>query len=205
MIESAHDPVRAAHHQIGNSLQSVAAMLLRQGRSADPRVAPALFDASRRVRVIMRLHERLQVQATGASVALDDLIRDICRDLAEIDPVEEDRSLKLELENILVPASVASAVGLITAELASNALEHGLRDHAGVCEVQLARSAEGCRLTVSDDGAGLPDGEDLTAHEGFGLSLVRRLTAQIQGGLAVRRRSRGVSFQIDFPLPAAPE
>ena len=205
MIEGAHDPVRAAHHQIGNSLQSVAAMLLRQGRSADPKAAPALLDASRRVRVIMRLHERLQVQDTGAKVALDDLIRDICTDLAEIDSLGEDRSLKLDLEKILAPASVASAVGLITAELASNALEHGLRDQSGVCQVQLTRSAQGCRLTVSDDGTGLPDGEDLTAHEGFGLSLVRRLTAQIQGALTVRRRSRGVSFQIDFPLPAAPE
>lgn len=205
MIEGAHDPVQAAHHQIGNSLQSVAAMLLRQGRCADPQVAPALFDAGRRVQVIMRLHERLQVQDTGAEVPLDDLIRDICDDLAEIDRVEDDRSLILDLERIRVPASVASAVGLITAELASNALEHGLRDQPGVCRVQLTRSAQGCRLRVSDDGAGLPDGEDLTAQEGFGLSLVRRLTAQIQGDLTVRRRARGVSFQIDFYLPSAPE
>lgn len=204
MIESAYDPVRAAHHQIGNSLQAVAAMLLRQGRSADPQVAPALFDASRRVRVIMRLHERLQAQDAEASVGLDDLIRDICEDLFEIDPVE-DRTLKLDLENVPAPASAATAIGLITAELASNALEHGLKDHPGICEVQLIRSAQDCRLTVSDDGAGLPDGEDLTAHEGFGLSLVRRLAAQIQGVLTVRRLPRGVAYQIDFPLPSAPE
>ncbi|MCH4267295.1 MAG: sensor histidine kinase [Brevundimonas sp.] len=201
MIDGAHDPVQAAHHQIGNSLQSVAAMLLRQGRGADPEVAPALFDASRRVRVIMRLHERLQIQNTGARVALDDLIRDICGDLAEIDASEEDRSLKLELARILAPASVASAVGLITAELASNALEHGLKDRSGVCQVQLSRSAQGCRLTVSDDGAGISDGEDLTAHEGFGLSLVRRLAGQIHGTLTVRRLSRGLGYQIDFPFP----
>ncbi|MNQ46838.1 putative sensor histidine kinase pdtaS [compost metagenome] len=203
MIDGAHDPVQAAHHQIGNSLQSVAAMLLRQGRAADPRAAPALFDASRRVRVIMRLHERLQVQDTGARVALDDLIRDICGDLAEIDPMDEGRTLKLELEKIMAQASAASAVGLITAELASNALEHGLQDHSGACQVQLTRSALGCRLTVSDDGVGLPDTEDLMAHEGFGLSLVRRLAAQIHGTLTVRRLSRGVSYQIDFPLPSA--
>ena len=49
----------------------------------------ALFDASRRVRVIMRLHERLQIQNPDARVALDDLIRDICGDLAEIDASEE--------------------------------------------------------------------------------------------------------------------
>jgi two-component sensor histidine kinase len=80
-----------------------------------------------------------------------------------------------------------------------------LKDRSGVCQVQLSRSGQGCRLTVSDDGAGPPDGEDLTAHEGFGLSLVRRLAAQIQGTLAVRRLSRGLGYQIDFPFPSEPE
>lgn len=50
------DAVRAAHHPIGNSLQSVASLLSLQGREAEPRTANALFEASRLVRQMHGSH-----------------------------------------------------------------------------------------------------------------------------------------------------
>lgn len=52
----AADVVRAAHHQIGNSLQSVASLLRLESRTAPPGAATILSEAGRRVRAITHLH-----------------------------------------------------------------------------------------------------------------------------------------------------
>ncbi|MGH7028069.1 histidine kinase dimerization/phosphoacceptor domain -containing protein, partial [Brevundimonas sp.] len=110
------DQIRAAHHQIGNSLQSVAALLMLQARTADPSVANALLEASRRVRVIIRLHQRLQLHEQGVEVYLDEFLADICGDVAEIDGGRDHAVLTLDLRPMTASAGLASALGLIAAE-----------------------------------------------------------------------------------------
>ncbi len=52
-------------------------------------------------------------------------------------------------------------------------------------------------LTITDDGAGLPEGFDHTTAKGFGLSLVRILCRQLDAELAVTR-SNGTTFVVTF-------
>ena len=84
MSPGSRTAIQAAHHQIGNSLQSVASLLRLEARTAPPEAAGLLKEASRRVGVVMRLHQRLQ-EGEGDSVHLDDLIGDVCRDVAALD------------------------------------------------------------------------------------------------------------------------
>lgn len=192
------DGIRAAHHQIGNSLQSVAGLLRLQGRIAEPAAAGVLFEASRRVGVITRLHQRLQGSATS-QVCLADLLGDVCRDVAELDALDRDAQVRVDIEPVSVNPVTASAVAMITAELLSNALEHGLREGAGVIEVSLTVGDQhSARLQVSDNGPGPPGG---TFIDGFGLSMIMRLAGQI--GAAVERHSDpgGTRFDIRIPTP----
>lgn len=186
------DPVRAAHHQIGNSLQSVASLLLLQGRAADPLSASALFDAGRRVRVIMHLHERLQTPSVQGQVRLDDLLRDVCSDVAELDSRDRNAVLSICLDPVLVPASEAAAIATIAAELLGNAFEHGLNDQDGEIALSLDAVGDGWRLTIADDGPGLPD--RAIATPGFGLVLVARLARQLHAILDRQSDGQGVRY-----------
>ena len=56
-------------------------------------------------------------------------------------------------------------------------------------------------LVVADDGAGLPANIDIERSETLGLQLVRDLTAQLNGAIAIDR-ARGTSITIAFPAPA---
>ena len=191
------DRIRAAHHQIGNSLQSVAGLLRLQGRIAEPGAAGVLFEASRRVGVITRLHQRLQGSATS-QVCLADLLGDVCRDVAELDALDRDAEVRVDIEPVSVSPVTASAVAMITAELLSNALEHGLRERSGVVAVLLTTAGDGrsARLQVSDSGPGPPGG---TFVEGFGLSMIMRLAGQI--GAAVERHSHPGGTRFDIRIP----
>lgn len=188
------ESVRAAHHQIGNSLQSVASLLLLQARGADPRSASVLVDAGRRVRVIMRLHERLQRPSRNGLVRLDDLLRDVCRDMAELDSRDRNAVLSISLDPVLVSASDAAAIATICAELLGNALEHGLGDEDGEIALTLDAVGAGWRLSIADNGPGLS--ERAIATPGFGQGVVRRLARQVDARLDRRSDGRGVHYTL---------
>ncbi len=75
------------------------------------------------------------------------------------------------------PISMAVPVGLLLNELLSNALKHAFVGRKeGTIEVSLTASEEGkINLTVSDDGAGLPDGFDINTTGTLGLRMVKIL------------------------------
>lgn len=173
------DAIQAAHHQIGNSLQGVVSLLNLESRAAPPEVAGILSEAGRRVRVVMRLHQRLQ-EGPGDEVRLDALLGDVCRDVAELDAADRTAELRLDIQPSVARSRIATALAMITAELVGNALEHGLAKRAGVVEVSLRPVADRFLLTVSDDGVGSGDG---VWKPGFGLSLVSRLAAQLNTDL----------------------
>lgn len=192
MSQEGRDAVRAVHHQIGNSLQSVASLLTLESRSAPPEAATALHEAGRRVRTVMRLHQRLQ-EADGDVVRLDDLLTDVCRDVTELDAVQRDATVRVDIQPFCAGSKTASALALITAELLGNALEHGLARRAGRVEVSLRAADGGAVLTIRDDGAGTLDGEMKT---GFGLSLVSRLAGQLGADLKHSSSAGGTRFEL---------
>jgi len=192
MSQQGRDAVRAVHHQIGNSLQSVASLLNLESRSAPPEAATVLSEAGRRIRTVMRLHQRLQ-ETDGDVVRLDDLLGDVCRDVAELDAMDRDAEIRVDIQPFCARSRTASALALITAELVGNALEHGLAKQAGVVEVSLRATEGGACLTVRDNGAGAADGQ---LKAGFGLSLVSRLAHQLGAQLKQTSGAGGTHFEL---------
>lgn len=193
--EPAPDAVRAAHHQIGNSLQSIVSLLTLESRSAPPEAATVLSEAGRRVRIIMRLHQRLQ-ESDGDRVRLDDLLSDVVHDVAALDAGHRKVDLRIDLQPVCAGSKTASAIAMIAAEWVGNALEHGLPDRDGAVLVTLEPFAEGARLVVSDTGVGETRGE---WSPGFGLTLIARLTRQLNGQMTRTLEAGGTRLELVCP------
>lgn len=191
------DVVRAAHHQIGNSLQSVASLLRLEGQQAQPGAAGVLMGASRRVQAVVRLHQRLQY-AEGGEVWLDDLLGDVCRDVAEVDAVDRDAEIQVDIQPCATDARRASILATVTAELVGNALEHGLARRPGIISVRLRAAPHALALTVHDDGQGPADGR---LPEGFGLALIRNLCRPLRGEMTYRTGPAGTRVRLVLPAP----
>ena len=98
---------------------------------------------------------------------------------------------------------MAIPVSLIFNELLSNAYKHAFTDRQGKVEVTLAQAGiDALLLRVSDDGAGLPRDFDWQTASTLGMKIVRNLTEQIDGRLAVENGA-GITFQVTFPLKIA--
>jgi two-component sensor histidine kinase/PAS domain-containing protein len=189
------------NHRVKNNLAAVSAMLAMQARSADqPAVRDNLQKAVDRIETIGDVHASLyQVSSTDA-VDFGAYLQRLCERLSAT-IIESDRvQLEVDTDAVMAPLDEAVALGLIVNELVTNAAKYAYpAPGAGVIHVELHSTAEGLRLSVSDDGVGLPQGGQ---SRGIGMRLVRSLVQQCKGEMQVRS-GPGAAFIIQLPRHAA--
>jgi two-component sensor histidine kinase len=193
--------IKEINHRVKNSLQLVSSMLSLQA-GADPRVAESLQDASLRVAAIARAHDRLYRSAQVHEIDLAEYLRDVCGDLSETTPhcdVECDSP-----EPILMSTDRAIRVVLIVTELVTNSAKHAYPEgQPGRVVVRLTRGdGKTARITVRDDGGGLPPDFQLGRGGGLGMRLVMALSEQTDAVVRVSPVDVGTEFVIELPLEA---
>ncbi|MCW1249415.1 PAS domain-containing sensor histidine kinase [Acaricomes phytoseiuli] len=213
--------IREIHHRVKNNLQTVAALLRLQSRrmhSSEGRLG--LEQAMRRVATIAMVHETLS-QGLNQNVDFDEVIGRQFRLAAEVATPEQEIRTEREGEFGDLPSDLATPLALVINELVTNAVEHGLEERGGTVRLIARRephrplngdsksaspeiSGELLRVTVEDDGVGLPteqqSGEQLLA--GLGLQIVRTLVTSELGGV-IRwspREGGGTSVEVEVPL-----
>jgi two-component sensor histidine kinase len=191
-------------HRVKNDLHLVTSLLrVEAERQRNPAARAALGRAGARVEAVARVHELLCHGDGSGTVAVDRYLRETCAGLAELLGVDgRHRALVVRAEAAVLPADTARSLGLVVNELVTNAFRHAFAaDGPGTVRVEFGRDAGGrLRLSVADDGAGLPDGTD--AGGGLGLRLVTMTAAQLGAALAVGRHG---GAQLTLTLPASPE
>ncbi len=94
---------------------------------------------------------------------------------------------RLDVAFAIDPATDACLVpAFLLQPIVENAFRHGIGAKAGRCRLELSASLVGGRLrvTVRDDGAGVPAGFDLARHAGTGLSNIRTRLQNLYDGPA---------------------
>jgi len=190
--------LREIHHRIKNNMSSVASLLsLQADACADPRAASALEEASGRVRSMRIIYERLFKSADYHMVPASEYFRDLVAGLSDAMTSSERVAIHLDCEDVSLDSDTLWHVGIILNELVTNALKYAFEDRSRG-RVTIGFGSEGLgayRLSVADDGRGLPPGGD----EGFGLMLVRAICDQLRASLSIDTE-RGTRFTIVFKV-----
>jgi two-component sensor histidine kinase len=202
--------IREIHHRVKNNLQTISSLLRLQGRRlASPEAKAAIDDSVRRVRSIALVHEILSREA-GEDVPFLDIVHDLTR-MAEEAFADPERPIRCKVDGDpgAVPASVATPLAVVLNELLQNAANHAFPADEGGGTVVLSLRREGPELVVEviDDGEGLPDGFDLEAAGGLGLSIVRTLVrSELAGTMEMHPAdgSRGTVVRIVVPIETRP-
>ena len=112
--------------------------------------------------------------------------------------------MQVDIREVKLDIDQAIPCGLMINELLTNALKHATPATGQRKQVRVAMQLENERyvLTISDNGAGLPEGLDVRNTRTLGLKLVNRLTDQLQGDLQIGSvPGGGTSLRISFPVP----
>ncbi len=178
--------IQEVHHRVKNNLQTIAAMLRIQSRRyQDGEGKQQLTDAVNRILSMSVIHEYLS-QDEHRPIN----IRDVCqRILGQTQQVTVNPGQKVEISlegpNIRLPASQATASALVVNELLMNAMEHGLRDrNRGEIRIVLEDLGDEVRISLLDNGLGLPSDFDPDGSHSLGLQIVYTLvTDDLKGNL----------------------
>lgn len=199
--------LQEVHHRVRNNLQVITSLLRMQVRELAPGADKGPLLASKaRIQAIALVHERLYQSKDYARVGFAEYVRSLVRDvMVTMGPPDGRVRTVLAVDEVVLAVDRAIPCGLVLNELISNALEHAFGEGPGTIEVGLSRDDDGqVHLVVADDGRGLPEGADVDSATSMGLSLIRALTAQVDGRLTVRRE-RGTRFELTFAAEASPK
>ncbi|HYH35068.1 MAG TPA: sensor histidine kinase [Nocardioides sp.] len=198
--------IREIHHRVKNNLQTVAALLRMQARRMDSATArAALEEAVRRVGSIALVHETLSA-AVEEQVEFDEVADRLGRMVTDVGLAGERVRVEHAGSFGVVGSDVATALAMVLTEVLQNAVEHGFGGPdavGGRILVTAGRLVGRLRVTVEDDGAGLPADFDLQASTHLGLSIVRTLVESELGGQLLvggGPSGSGTRVAIDVPL-----
>ncbi|MEI6877370.1 MAG: sensor histidine kinase, partial [Spirochaetota bacterium] len=110
-------------------------------------------------------------------------------------------SVEAEMEALEVDVRVAAPLALILTELLTNVFKYAFAGRSqGLVSITLARGEGEARLSVRDDGIGLPPGFDPLTQPGMGLELIRGLVSQVKGEFSIEGDASGTLAKVSFPL-----
>jgi two-component sensor histidine kinase len=204
--------IREVHHRVKNNLQTISSLLRLQARRLElPEARSALDEAERRIRAIARVHEILSRDAVE-QVPFDEIIEDLVR-VAKDTATSLERSVGFTADGDAgeLPAEVATPLAVVLQEVLLNAVEHafdavddvGVGSPTGIVDIELRNDGERFKVTVRDNGRGLPEGFSVERSDSLGLSIVKRLVESQLGGSIVLHRApegRGTVVELSVPL-----
>jgi two-component sensor histidine kinase len=209
---SAFDAVAEANHRIANNLSIISGLVQMRGAAlgSEPRemsgheVRLILEEVGSRLEAVARLHRLLAKGRQEASVNVAEYLREIADGVVSSLSIAEWTDLQFTSDpGCLVPARTALSLGLIAAELVTNAVRYA--HPAGVVgQLKLAcrRSLGGdITIEISDDGVGLPEGIDPMKNGHMGLQVVRLLADQL--GAAITFHSDSLGLHVTLQIPRA--
>lgn len=190
------------HHRIKNNLQIVASVLnLHSAKIRDETALDIFRDCQNRIQSISLIHETLYQSNNFAKVEFAPFINSLVAVLKDSYDADSNRiAVSVDAEHILLPTDVAISCGQVVNELIINAFKHAFPDgREGTIAVSLVTDSRGdVILSVSDDGIGIPNSVEKTQASTVGLRLVRLLTEQLNGSLAIREKDPA-RFILQFP------
>lgn len=199
-LESRDLLLRELDHRIKNNFQMVAGLLEMQRRTAaEPATAQALESVIVRVHSLAQAHAALY--APSGDIRTIDFARyveELCRSLSASLLLTTIVELRCACEPATMNTDRAAALGLVINELVTNAVKHAFPNgRSGVIEVSFGQTPGGWRLTVKDDGVGLPAAARKAAS-GMGRRLVDAFSRQA-GGTLSQGPGPGAMFHVDLP------
>ena len=190
-------------HRVKNHLAMIVGLIRLQARETPDSARSDTL--ARRIESLQLLYEELSRpdRDDHSGVALGAYLGRICSAISHLDGRAGIR-VNVSMEPVHVGTETALQLGLILSEVLTNALQHAFPGRGEGCvEVSVTRADGGdLRLTVSDDGVGMPEGQVWPSRESTGGRIVRGLIEGLEGDLDVTRGAAGTVVTLDVPRRA---
>lgn len=193
--------LREIHHRVKNNLQVISSLLnLQAMTTTDPAVNAVLVDSQNRIVSMALIHEQLYGSSDFSRIDMARYLKQILQHIFS--------SFGAQAVNVtahvvasgrfMLTLEKAIPCGLIINELISNALKHAFTAAGGELRICLSPQDGMLSIRVIDNGAGLPEGFNVSSRKSLGLRIVNTLTRQLRGQFSARNGDPGAAFELVF-------
>jgi PAS domain S-box-containing protein len=151
--------LRELQHRVANNLQLITALVRAEARNVEEHALTERFSRlAGRMEALGILYRALSAQNQPDTVDLGVYVSEVASAVMRAHAVEGIH-LDLQVDTWPVSVNVAMPTGLAVNELLTNALKHAFQGReGGTITLRSLVDNDGCRVSVADDGVGLPKG-----------------------------------------------
>ena len=190
--------LKELQHRAKNSFSMIMSMINLVIDKADENGKKMFEELQTKIKAISYMYDLIYQTNSVGEIRLDSYLS---RLIATFTFHNKKLKLSENMEPATTTAKTAIPVGIITAELITNAQKHGFpEDRSGEINVSLTSSDHTAVLTIADNGTGPGEDSDPLSGNTLGLKIVRKLTEQIGGNFSIFYRT-GTVCKLEFPLP----
>jgi two-component sensor histidine kinase len=188
------------NHRIGNSLQLITSMIRLQASSTqNSHAKDVLRQAAERVIAVAQVHQRLYTSEDIQHVQMRPYLIKLLED-QQLAAHDRGCRLSVEIEDLKLATDRAISVGIIVAELVTNALKYAYPNEGGPIRVKLASvNSAKLMLTVEDEGIGHPGPIQPAKGTGVGSRIVDAMARSLGGDLEQSGDQGGFRSTLLFP------
>ncbi|GAB3791119.1 hypothetical protein GCM10028818_61960 [Spirosoma horti] len=194
--------LKEIHHRVKNNLQLIISLLQSQGRYLlDKAAISAIEQSEHRVRAMALIHQKLYRAENLAQIDMPAYIQEVAGQLSDSFDPQKRIALQYTIAPLKLDVSQAVPLGLIINEAITNAFKYAFPgNRTGIIQLSVTKiDSEHYRLSIDDNGVGLPKDFDLSRNKSMGANIMRRLSKQLGGAMEVQSL-QGVEISIVFTL-----
>lgn len=190
--------LKELQHRVKNTFFMITSLIeLKSYESDSPETVHVLQELSVRVKSISDLYTLLYETESTDDVKMDTYSKMVGDSIMG---KQNNISVEYAIDDIIIPAEIASSIGIILVELLYNVMKYAFpnRDKGSV-KISMTKNSGTYRLMVSDNGRGLPEDFKIVNRNGSGLHLVQ-LMAQQLNGTAEFKSQAGTKAVVEFRI-----
>jgi two-component sensor histidine kinase len=188
------------HHRVKNNLAVISGILqLEELNAASEEVRQSLYNNYMRVNSMALIHEEMYRENDFTDIRFDEYLTSFVKTMIGNKRQEGKQiEIRTSLQPVLLNLNQAVPCALIVNELVSNAYEYAFEGRTeGYIKIQLELSDSTVRLSVKDNGIGLPEDFDLTNSPTLGTTLIYSYSEQLESTLDIKSE-QGSEFTLSF-------
>ncbi|MBF9221292.1 sensor histidine kinase [Hymenobacter ruricola] len=200
LLEEKEWMLKEIHHRVKNNLQIIGSLLRSQAvYLKDGPALAAVREGRNRVHSMALIHQKLYQSNQLTGVPMHAYVQEIVEHLLASFDCEGRVQTALAVAAVELDVALAVPLGLILNEAITNTLKYAFpAGRSGRLSIGLEAPAPGhYRLSIGDDGVGLPADFEPQQSRTLGLELIRGLSKQIGARLEVTS-AHGVQIRLEF-------
>jgi PAS domain S-box-containing protein len=193
--------LKEVHHRIKNNIASIGGLISLHLQSiTNPEAVAVLQDASSRVNSMRLLYDKLLLSEDYKDISVKNYLNELIATIIALFPDHAKIKFEKRIADFQLDPKRLFPLGSIINELLTNIMKHAfINGDAGSIKISLTNVGGHVKLTIQDNGIGLPEGFDIDKTKGFGLMLVKMLSQQLDGNFSIEKHA-GTRCKVEFKI-----